>query len=36
VVGTVFEHRPGRTVTETDNVLMTALAGNKAPIHLDR
>ena len=35
VVGTVIEHRPGRTVTETDNVLMTALTGNTAPIHLD-
>jgi itaconyl-CoA hydratase len=34
-VGTVIEHRPGRTVTETDNVLMTALTGNPAPIHLD-
>jgi itaconyl-CoA hydratase len=35
VVGTVIEHRPGRTVTEMDNVLMSALAGNTAPIHLD-
>lgn len=35
VVGTVIEHRPGRTVTETDNLLMTALTGNTAPIHLD-
>ncbi len=34
-VGVVIEHRPGRTVTETDNVLMTALTGNEAPIHLD-
>lgn len=36
VVGTVIEHRPGRTVTEMDNVLMSALTGNTAPIHLDR
>jgi itaconyl-CoA hydratase len=35
VVGTVIEHRPGRTVTETDNLLMTTLTGNTAPIHLD-
>jgi itaconyl-CoA hydratase len=35
VVGTVIEHRPGRTVTEMDNVLMTTLTGNTAPIHLD-
>jgi itaconyl-CoA hydratase len=34
-VGSVIEHRPGRTVTETDNVLMTTLTGNTAPIHLD-
>ncbi|MBT2505891.1 MaoC family dehydratase [Streptomyces sp. ISL-98] len=33
--GMVFEHRPGRTVTETDNVLMTMLGGNDAPIHTD-
>jgi itaconyl-CoA hydratase len=35
VVGTVIEHRPGRTVTETDNVVITTLTGNCAPIHLD-
>jgi itaconyl-CoA hydratase len=34
-VGTVIEHRPGRTVTEMDNVLITTLTGNTAPIHLD-
>ncbi|MFC7872030.1 MaoC family dehydratase [[Kitasatospora] papulosa] len=33
--GLVIEHRPGRTVTETDNVLMSTLAGNDAPIHTD-
>ncbi|MEU4358744.1 MaoC/PaaZ C-terminal domain-containing protein [Streptomyces virginiae] len=33
--GLVIEHRPGRTVTETDNVLMTMLGGNDAPIHTD-
>ena len=33
--GRVIEHRPGRTVTETDNLLMIALTGNAAPIHID-
>ncbi|MFE7843082.1 MaoC family dehydratase [Streptomyces sp. NPDC057474] len=33
--GMVIEHRPGRTVTEADNVLMTTLGGNDAPIHTD-
>lgn len=35
VVGTVFEHRPGRTVTETDNVLMSMLSMNISPLHID-
>lgn len=35
VVGRIIEHRPGRTVTETDNLLMVALTGNVAPIHTD-
>ncbi len=34
-LGMVIEHRPGRTVTEVDNLLGTALAGNVAPIHTD-
>ncbi|MFI6883877.1 MaoC family dehydratase [Streptosporangium canum] len=34
-VGLVIEHRPGRTVTETDNLLGTVLSGNVAPIHTD-
>lgn len=34
-VGMVIEHRPGRTVTEVDNLMGTALAGNAAPIHTD-
>ncbi|MFC7831042.1 hypothetical protein [Streptomyces sp. NPDC057375] len=29
--GLVIEHRPGRTITDTDNVLMTTLGGNDAP-----
>jgi itaconyl-CoA hydratase len=35
VIGRIIEHRPGRTVTETDNLLMVALTGNAAPIHID-
>jgi itaconyl-CoA hydratase len=34
-VGDVIEHRPGRTVTEMDNVLMSMLAMNDAPLHID-
>ncbi|MFD5268825.1 MaoC family dehydratase [Streptomyces sp. NPDC058335] len=34
-VGLVIEHRPGRTLTELDNLLGTALSGNPAPIHSD-
>ena len=34
-VGTVFEHQPSRTVTETDNLLFTALTLNPQPLHLD-
>lgn len=35
VIGMIIEHRSGRTVTETDNVLMATLTGNVAPIHTD-
>jgi len=34
-VGDVFEHRPGRTVTETDNVWMCLLTMNPQPLHFD-
>lgn len=33
--GVVYEHRPGRTVTEADNVLFTTLTMNTQPLHLD-
>ena len=33
--GDVFEHRPGRTLTETDNIYMTLLAMNTHPLHFD-
>jgi acyl dehydratase len=31
----VYLHRPGRTVTEADNVLFTTLTMNTQPLHLD-
>ncbi len=34
-VGMTFEHQPGRTVTETDNLLFTTLTLNLQPLHLD-
>lgn len=35
VVGDVFEHALGRTVTTTDNMWFTLLTQNTAPIHFD-
>ena len=34
-VGAVYEHQPARTVTETDNLLFSALTMNPQPLHLD-
>lgn len=34
-IGMVFRHEPGRTVTETDNLLFSALTLNPQPLHLD-
>ncbi|GAA3598132.1 MaoC family dehydratase [Agrococcus terreus] len=34
--GVVYDHRPGRTMTEADNVLFTTLTMNTQPLHLDR
>src|SRR6185369_1900903 len=34
-IGQVFKHQPGRTITETDNVLFTTLTMNPQPLHLD-
>ena len=34
-IGQVFEHSIRRTVTETDNVLFTAMTHNPAQLHLD-
>ncbi|HKX08509.1 MAG TPA: MaoC family dehydratase [Stellaceae bacterium] len=35
-VGDVYEHRPGRTITEADNVWFTLLTMNTHPLHFDR
>ncbi len=35
-VGDTFQHQPSRTVTETDNLLITTLTHNPQPLHLDR
>ena len=34
-VGDEFTHQPSRTVTETDNLLFSALTLNPQPLHLD-
>ena len=34
-VGVLYRHRPGRTVTEADNVLFSTLTMNPQPLHLD-
>ncbi|GGM98043.1 MaoC family dehydratase [Streptomyces fuscichromogenes] len=33
--GDVFEHRPGRTITEADNLLLSVLSMNTQSLHLD-
>ena len=34
-VGDIYEHRPGRTVTEADNTWFTLVTMNKHPLHFD-
>ncbi len=34
-VGATYLHRPGRTITEADNVLFSTLTMNAQPLHLD-
>lgn len=36
VVGEVIQHRPGRTITETDNIWFTQLTMNTHPLHFDQ
>jgi len=35
-VGHIYEHRPGRTITETDNTWFTLLTMNTHPMHFDK
>ncbi|MBO6948636.1 MAG: MaoC family dehydratase [Rhodospirillales bacterium] len=35
-VGDVYEHRPGRTITENDNIWFTLLTMNQHPLHFDQ
>jgi itaconyl-CoA hydratase len=35
IVGDVYEHRPGRTISETDNTWFTLLTMNTHPLHFD-
>jgi itaconyl-CoA hydratase len=34
-VGAIYEHRPGRTISEADNTWFTLLTMNQHPIHFD-
>ncbi|MDH3579876.1 MAG: MaoC family dehydratase [Hyphomicrobiales bacterium] len=34
-VGDVYEHRPGRTISEADNTWFTLLTMNQHPVHFD-
>ncbi|GAB3678150.1 MaoC family dehydratase [Salinisphaera aquimarina] len=34
-VGDIYEHRPGRTITETDNIHFSLLTLNNHPMHCD-
>ena len=36
IVGDVYEHRPGRTISETDNTWFTLLTMNTHPLHFDQ
>lgn len=35
-VGDVYEHRPGRTITEADNINFSLMTMNAHPMHCDR
>ena len=34
-VGEIYEHRPGRTISETDNTWFTLVTMNQHPLHFD-
>jgi len=35
-VGDIYEHRPGRTISESDNTWFTLLTMNQHPLHFDK
>jgi acyl dehydratase len=35
VIGDIYEHRPGRTITESDNIQFSLLTMNAHPLHCD-
>ncbi len=35
IINDVFEHRPGRTITEADNIWQSLLCMNNHPLHID-
>lgn len=35
IIGDIYEHRPGRTITESDNTWFTLLTMNQHPVHFD-
>ncbi|WP_341989699.1 MaoC family dehydratase [Azorhizobium sp. AG788] len=35
-VGTIYDHRPGRTITESDNINFSLMTMNFHPMHCDR
>lgn len=35
VIGDIYEHRPGRTISEADNTWFTLLTMNQHPLHFD-
>ena len=35
-IGDIYEHRPGRTLTESDNTWFTLLTMNQHPLHFDK
>jgi len=34
-IGHIYQHRPGRTITETDNIWFSLLTMNRHPLHID-
>lgn len=35
-IGDIYEHRPGRTITESDNINFSLMTMNMHPLHCDR